>query len=99
MHLEVQGRVLPFWKPPINILKEPDCHWCCSALNISQAMVKIEIYLVGYYKRLKTNAQDCNFHLFSIDPKVENIAFQKVLFENVLHLNKNCQVWHLWQGL
>ena len=40
MYLEVQGRVLPFWKPPINISMEPDCHGCCSALNVCQAMLK-----------------------------------------------------------
>ena len=40
MYLEVQGRVLPFWKPLINISKEPDCHGCCSALNVCQAMLK-----------------------------------------------------------
>ena len=57
--LEVQGRVLPFWKPLINIFKEPDCHGCCSALNVSQAMLKIVFLLVSYYKRLKTNAKDC----------------------------------------
>ena len=37
---EVQGRVLPFWKPPINIFKEPDCHGCCCTLNLCQAMLK-----------------------------------------------------------
>ena len=41
MQIEVQGRALPFWKPPINIFKEPDCHGCCSALNVYQAMLKI----------------------------------------------------------
>ena len=40
MYLEVQGRVLPFWKPLINIFKEPDCHGCWSALNVCQAMLK-----------------------------------------------------------
>ena len=40
MPLEVQGCVLPFWKPPINISKEPDCHGCCNALNVCQAMLK-----------------------------------------------------------
>ena len=40
MQLEVQGGVLPFWKPPINISREPDCHGCCSALNVYQAMLK-----------------------------------------------------------
>ena len=40
MPLDVQGRVLPFWKPPINIFEEPDCHGCCSALNVCQAMLK-----------------------------------------------------------
>ena len=40
MPLEVQGRVLLFWKPPINIFKEPDCHGCCSTLNVCQAMLK-----------------------------------------------------------
>ena len=59
MQLEVQGRVLPFWKPPINISKDPDCHGCCSALNISQVMLKIVFLLVSYYKLLNTNAQDC----------------------------------------
>ena len=57
--LDVQGRVLPFWKPLINIFKEPECHGCCSTLNISQAMQKIAFFLVSYYKRLKTNAQNC----------------------------------------
>ena len=59
MSLEVQGRVLHFWKPHINIFKDPDCHGYCSALNISQAMLKIVFLLVIYYKLLKTNAQDC----------------------------------------
>ena len=59
MPLEVQGRVLPFWKPPINISKEPDCHGCCSTLNISQGMLKIVFFLASYCKRLKTNAQNC----------------------------------------
>ena len=59
MPLEVQGRVLPFWKPLINIFKELDCHGCCSALNISQAMLKIVFLQVSYYKRLKTNVQNC----------------------------------------
>ena len=40
MQLEVQGRVLPFWKPQINISKDPDCHGCCSTLNVCQAMLK-----------------------------------------------------------
>ena len=53
MQLEVQGRVLPFWKPQINISKEPDYHGCCSALNICQAMLK------KLYTRLKTNTQNC----------------------------------------
>ena len=61
--LEVQGRVLPFWKPPINISKDPDCHGCCSALNISQVMLKIVFLLVSYYKLLNTNAHDCNQNL------------------------------------
>ena len=43
---EVQGRVLPFWKPLINIFKELDCHGCFSALNISQAMLKIAIITI-----------------------------------------------------
>ena len=43
--LEVQGRALPFWKPPINIFKEPDCHGCCSALNVCQVMLKNHILL------------------------------------------------------
>ena len=38
--LEVQGCALPFRKPPIHIFKEPDCHGCCSALNVSQAILK-----------------------------------------------------------
>ena len=54
--LKVQGCVLPFWKPPINISKDPDCHGCCSTLNISQAMLKFVSLLVSYYMRLKTNA-------------------------------------------
>ena len=37
---EVQGHVLPFWKPPVNILWDLDCHWCCSTLNVCQAMLK-----------------------------------------------------------
>ena len=37
---EVQGCILPFWKPPINISEEPDCHGCCSTLNVCQAMLK-----------------------------------------------------------
>ena len=44
MYLEVQGCVLPFWKPLINIFKEPDCHGCWSALNICQAMLKYCIH-------------------------------------------------------
>ena len=40
MYLEVQGRVLPFWKPLINVSKEPDCYGCWSALNVCQAMLK-----------------------------------------------------------
>ena len=59
MLLEVQGRILPFWKPLINIFKKPDCHGCFSALNISQVMLKIVFLLVSYYKLLNTNAQDC----------------------------------------
>ena len=59
MPLEVQGRALPFWLPPTNISEVLDCHGCYSALNISQAMLKIVFLLVSYYKRLKTNAQDC----------------------------------------
>ena len=52
--LEVQGCALLFWKRLINIFKEPDCHGCCSTLNISQFMLKIEFFIVSYYKRLKT---------------------------------------------
>ena len=40
MHLEEQGRALPFLKPPINISKDPDCHWCCGILDVYQAMQK-----------------------------------------------------------
>ena len=36
MQLEVQGRVLPFWKPLLS--KVPDCHGCCRALNVYQAI-------------------------------------------------------------
>ena len=61
MPLEVQDSDLPFWKPPIKISKDPDCHGCCSALNISQVMLKIVFLLVSYYKLLNTNAQDCMF--------------------------------------
>ena len=60
--IEVQGRVLPFWKPLINIFKEPDCHGCCTTLNISQAMLKIVFFLVSYYNLLKTNAQNCRMY-------------------------------------
>ena len=63
MPLEVQGRALPFWLPPINISEVPDCHGCYSALNISQAMLKIVFLLVSYHKRLKTNEQDCTYRI------------------------------------
>jgi len=56
--LEIQGCVLPVWRSLINISKEPYCRGCCSHLNISQGMLKILFYLVSYYKRLKTNAQN-----------------------------------------
>ena len=61
MQLEVQGHVLPFWKPPINISKEPDCHgsWVFQHSN----------HLPGHaekqYTCLKTNAQDCIYPLGS----------------------------------
>ena len=59
MPLEVQGHVLPFWKPPINMSQDLDCHGGCSTVNVCQAMLKNRILLISYYKRLKTNAQDC----------------------------------------
>ena len=61
MPLEMQGCVLPFWIPLINISNESYCHGCCNTLNISQGMLKIVFYLVSYYKRLKTNAQNCTY--------------------------------------
>ena len=60
MYLEVQGRVLPFWKPLINISKEPDCHGCWSALNVCQAMLKNCIHfstLMHTTVRLKNEAK------------------------------------------
>ena len=38
MSLEVQVHVLPFWKPLINISKDPDSHGCCSTLNVCQTI-------------------------------------------------------------
>ena len=82
MPLEVQGPVLPFWKPLINISKEPDCHGCCSALNISQGMLKIVFYLVSYYKLLKTNAQNCKLTTKT------NLKFCKLVSQEPLVLEK-----------
>ena len=81
MHLKAQGRVLPFWKPPINISKEPDCHGCCSALNVCQAMLKNCICVSRLMHRipacwvfnLGTNA------LFSCIPVIVNISNKKSL--------------------
>ena len=43
MPLEVQGHVVPFWKPPINISLDLNSHECCSTLNVCQAVFKFGI--------------------------------------------------------
>ena len=43
--LEVQGNVLSFWKPLINISWDLDCHGCCSTVTVCQAMLKNHILL------------------------------------------------------
>ena len=48
----------------INITKELNCHGYCSAQKISQGMLKNVFYLVRYYKRLKTNAQNSKHKLY-----------------------------------
>ena len=45
MPIEVQGHVLPLWKPPINIFWDKDYHGCCSTLNICQAILNNRILL------------------------------------------------------
>ena len=62
MPLEVQGQILPFWKPLINTFQDLDCHGCCSTLKGCQAMLKIVFYLVCYYKHLISNEHHCKSH-------------------------------------
>ena len=40
MPIEVQGHVLPFWKPPINISLDLDCQGYSSSFSVKKAMLK-----------------------------------------------------------
>ena len=40
MPLEVQGPVLPFWNPPVNISLDLDCQGCSSSFSVKKAMLK-----------------------------------------------------------
>ena len=40
MPLKVQDRVLPFWKPPINISLDLDCQGYSSSFSVKKAMLK-----------------------------------------------------------
>ena len=40
-------------------------------------MLKIEFYLVSYYKRLKTNAQNCSDQIFEIYKKHTKFSVHK----------------------
>ena len=58
--LEVQGHIVPFWKPPINVSLDPGCQGCCTLQMSTKACWKMMFYYIGYYIRKITNANDCN---------------------------------------
>ena len=43
--LEVQGHVVPFWKPPINVNLEPGYQGCCPTWNVDQGLLKNGVLL------------------------------------------------------
>ena len=49
MPIEVQGHVLPFWKPQINMSWDLDCQRYFSTLNLCQTMLKNGILLNKYF--------------------------------------------------
>ena len=59
MPLEVQGPVLPFWNPPVNISLDLDCQLCSSSFSLKKPCWKMLFYLISHYTHSVTNEHHC----------------------------------------
>ena len=72
MPLEVQGPVLPFWNPPVNISLDLDCQGCSSSFSVKNTMLENAVLLnKSLLYRSVTNEHHSKLSVYVADPIVK----------------------------